>query len=115
MAEISVTVYQAGRAAASGANYTDNKTAATSGNNYNIPNNGLVGVILECTTGGNATFVTQNTIDIGGLAVSDLTVTTTAAKIQLWGGFPPLYYNKADGTMVVTVSAATNLFAFSLS
>jgi hypothetical protein len=43
MAEVTVTVYDAGRLAASGANYTDNKTAATSGNNYNIPNNGKVG------------------------------------------------------------------------
>lgn len=113
MAEVSVTVYDAARAAASGANYTDNKTAAVSGNNYNVPNNGKTGVILECTAGGTATFVTQNTID--GLSVTDLTVTTTAAKIQIWGAFPPAYYNKADGTMVVTVSANTNLFAFRLN
>jgi len=109
MAEIAVTVYDPGRAAASGANYTDNKTAAVAGNNYNIPNNGRVLVVLECTTGGTATFVTQNTID--GLSVTDLVVTTTAAKIQLWGPFPPDYYNKNDGTLVCTVSANTNLFA----
>ncbi len=109
MAEIPVTVYDPGRAAASGANYTDNKTAATSGNNYNIPNNGRVLVVLECTTGGTAVFVTQSVID--GLSVTDLTVTTTAAKILLWGPFPPDIYNKSDGTLVVTVSAATNLFA----
>jgi len=109
MAEIPVTVYDPGRAAASGANYTDNKTAATSGNNYNIPNNGRVLVILECTGGGTAVFVTQSTVD--GLAVTDLTVTTDAAKIKLWGPFPPDIYNKGDGTLVATVSAATNLFA----
>src|SRR6266496_3803012 len=110
MAEIPVTVYDPGRAAASGANYTDNKVAAASGNNYNIPNNGRVLVVLECTGGGTATFVTQQT-GIDGLAVTDLVVTTTAAKIQVWGPFPPDGYNKADGTLVVTVSAATNLLA----
>src|SRR5262245_9528596 len=115
MAEIAVTVYDAGRAAASGANYTDNKTAATAGNNYNIPNNGKVGIILECTTGGTATIITQNTVDISALSVTDLVVTTTAAKILLWGGFPTNIYNKPDNTMVVQVSAATNLFAFRLA
>ena len=113
MAEVTVTVYDAGRVAASGANYTDNKTAAVSGNNYNIPNNGRVGLILECTAGGTATIVTQNTID--GLSVTDLTVTTTAAKVQLWGGFPTAIYSNASGIMVVTVSANTNLFAFRLN
>lgn len=113
MAEVTVTVYDAGRAAASGANYTDNKTAATSGNNYNIPNNGRVGLVLECTAGSTATVVTQNTID--GLSVTDLTLTTTAAKVQIWGGFPTAIYSKADGMMVVTVAANTNLFAFRLN
>lgn len=113
MAEISVTVYDAGRSATTGANYTDNKTAATSGNNYNIPNNGRVGVILECTGGGTATFVTQGSVD--ALSVTDLTVTTTAAKIAIWGGFPPDIYNDSSGRLVATVSAATNLFAFRLS
>lgn len=113
MAEVTVTVYDAARAAASGANYTDNKTAATNANNYNIPNNGRVGLVLECTAGGTATIVTQSTQD--GLAVTDLTVTTTAAKIQIWGGFPTAIYNNAQGNMVVTVSANTNLFAFRLN
>jgi hypothetical protein len=112
MAEVTVTVYDAGRVAASGANYTDNKTAAVSGNNYNIPNNGKVGVILECTAGGTASFVTQNTVD--GQSVTDLSVTTTAAKIQLWGAFPPSIYSNASGNLVATVSANTNLFAFRL-
>jgi len=113
MAEVNVTVFDAGRAAASGANYTDNKTAATSGNNYNIPNNGRVGLVLECTAGGTATVVTPNTVD--GLAITDLTLTTTAAKIQIWGAFPIAIYNNAAGNIVVTVSAATNLFAFRLN
>jgi len=113
MAEVTVTVYKAGRAAASAANYTDNKTAAVSGNNYNIPNNGRVGLILECTAGGTATVTTPNSVD--GLAITDLTLTTTAAKIQLWGGFPPAYYNNSSNQIVVAVSANTNLFAFQLS
>jgi hypothetical protein len=113
MANITVSVYQAGRTATSSANYTDNKTAATTGNTYYIANNGHVGVILECTAGGTATFVTTGTID--SLSVTDLTVTTTAAKILLWGGFPGTIYNDGNGTMQVTVSAATNLFAFRLA
>lgn len=112
MADVNVTVYRAGRAAASSANYTDNKTAATSGNNYLIPNNGKVGLVLECTGGGTATVATPGTQD--GLAITDLTLTTTAAKILLWGAFPPAYYNDANNKMTVTVSANTNLFAFQL-
>lgn len=113
MANIDVTVYQAGRAAASGANYTDNKVAATSSNTYLVLNNGQVGIILECTAGGTATVATPGSID--GLAISDLTLTTTAAKILLWGGFPPSYYNDSNNKLNITVSANTNLFAFQLS
>lgn len=113
MAEVPVTVYDAGRVAASGANYTDNKTAATASNNYNIPNNGRVGLILECTAGSTATVVTPNAVD--GLAITDLSLTTTAAKIQIWGAFPMAIYNNALGIMVVTVAANTNLFAFRLN
>lgn len=113
MAEVTVTVYDAARAAASGANYTDNKVAAVSGNNYNIPNNGRVGLVLECTAGSTATVTTPGSID--ALAITDLTLTTTAAKIQIWGGFPPSIYNNASGNMVATVAANTNLFAFRLN
>ena len=109
MAEVTVTVYDTGRLAASGANYTDNKTAATSGNNYNIPNNGKVVLLLECTAGSTATVSTPNSVD--SLAITDLTLTTTAAKIQAWGPFPPSIYNNSSGNMVVTVAANTNLFA----
>jgi hypothetical protein len=52
MAEIAVTVYDAGRLAASGANYTDNKTAAVASNNYNIPEQWQGRRDLECTAGG---------------------------------------------------------------
>jgi hypothetical protein len=109
MAEIAVTVADPGRAATSGANYTDSKVAATSGNNYNIPNNGRVLLVLECTAGGTATVSTPNTVD--SLAITDLTLTTTAAKILVWGPFPPAIYNNASGNLVVTVSANTNLLA----
>ncbi len=113
MAEITVTVYDAGRVAASGANYTDNKIAATSGNNYNIPNNGRVGLILECTAGSTASVATPGSVD--GLAITDLTLTTTAAKVLLWGAFPPAIYNNSSNNLVVTVAANTNLFAFRLN
>lgn len=113
MANVTVTVYRAGRLAASAVNYTDYKTAATSSNVYYIANNGGVGLILECTAGGTASVVTSATVD--GLAVTDLTLTTTAAKLLIWGAFPGQTYNDASGNMVVTVSANTNLMAFRLS
>jgi hypothetical protein len=112
MAEVTPTVYTAGRVAVSSANYSDNLTAATAGNNYNIANNGRVGLMLECTAGGTATVATPNSVD--GNAIADLTLTLTAAKIKIWGGFPPAVYNNSSGNVVVTVSAATNLFAFRL-
>ena len=113
MANINMLVYQAGRAAASSANYTDNKTAAVTGNTYYIPNNSHVGLIAECTAGGTATIVTTGSID--SLSVTDLTITTTAAKVQIWGAFPGGIYNDGSGNMAVTVSANTNLFAFRLA
>lgn len=113
MAEITPTVYDAGRAAASGANYTDNKTAGVSGNNYNIQNNGRVGLVLECTAGSTASVVTQNSVD--GLSITDLTLTTTAAKVQIWGAFPTSIYNNSSGNLVLTVAANTNIFAFRLA
>jgi len=113
MANVTVSVYQAARNATSSANYTDNKTAATTGNTYYIANNGHVGLVLECTAGGTATVVTTGAID--GLSVTDLTLTTTAAKVLIWGGFPGTIYNDASGNMQVSVSAATNLFAFRLA
>jgi hypothetical protein len=113
MADIAVTVQQAGRAAVSTANYTDDKTAATSGNNYLIPNDGKVGVILECTGGGTATVLTPNAVD--GLAITDLALTLTAAKIKLWGGFPPKHYNNSSEQLSISVSANTNLLAFRLA
>lgn len=111
MANIDMTVYTAARSSA--ANYTDNKTAATSANTYFIPNNGRVGLVAECTAGGTGTIASQKTV--AGLAVEDLELTLTAAKILIWGGFPVDVFNNADGEMVVTVSANTNLFAFRLS
>ena len=63
MANVTVSVYQAARNATSSANYTDNKTAATTGNTYYIANNGHVGLVLECTAGGTATVVTTGAID----------------------------------------------------
>lgn len=110
MANIPVTVYTPGHVAASGADYTTNKVAATSGNNYLIPNNGRVRVALECTAGGVATVTTPNTVD--GLAIAERTLTMTAAKIKIWGPFPTEDYNDTDGNMTITVDANTNLFAF---
>lgn len=113
MSNITMTVYEASRAATAVANYTDNKTAATSGNSYLIPNNGRVMLVAECTAGGTVTAVTQNTID--SLAVTDATLTATAAKILIWGPFPPAIYNNASGQLEITVSANTNLLAVRLN
>jgi hypothetical protein len=110
MAEVTVTVYDSGRAAASAANYTDNRTAATSGNNYNIPNNGKVLLVAEGNGGTTtATVSTPNSVD--SLAITDLALTATSAKAQVWGPFPPSIYNNSSGNLVVTVSGNTYLFA----
>lgn len=114
MAIVPVTVYTAGHAAASGANYTDNKTAGTSADTYTIPNNGATGVILEATAGGTAIIATPGTVL--GLAITDLTLTLTAAKILLWGGFDPTTFNDpATQKLSLTVAQNTNIFAFRLS
>lgn len=107
MAEITPTVYDLSRTTA--VNYTDNKTAATSANNYNIANNGKVAIVTECTAGGTATVATPNTVD--ALAITDLTLTLTAAKILLWGPFPTKTYNNSSQNIVITFSANTNLLA----
>src|SRR5215213_5149537 len=100
MAEVTVSPVTPTRVAASAANYTDSKTAATSGNNYNIANNGNVVLILECTAGGTATVATPGSVD--GNTITDLSLTTTAAKVQIWGPFPPQVYNNSSGNLVLT-------------
>lgn len=109
MADFTLTVYDATRLVASAPNYTDNLTAATSGNNYYIPNNGRVLLIAVAGTTANLTVETPNAID--GLAITDLVNALADTKIRAFGPFPPAIYNDAQGRLKVTVSANTSLFA----
>jgi hypothetical protein len=108
MADINLTVYDAKRLVASAPNFTDNKTAATSSNNYYLPNDGRIVLHAVCGAGGNLTVVTPNTVD--GLAVTDLVNTLVAAKHYVFGPFPPQIYNDSQGRLLVTVAANTDLF-----
>lgn len=109
MADVTMTVYDAARLVASAPNYTDNLTAATSSNDYYIPNNGRVVLHALCGAGGNLTVQTPGTVD--GLAVTDNVNALVAAKHYVFGPFPPALYNDSQGRLKVTVSANTNLFA----
>jgi hypothetical protein len=109
MADFTLTVYDATKVVSSAPNYTDSETAATSGNNYYIPNNGRVLLIAEAATTANLTVQTPNTQD--GNAISDLVLALADTDIRIFGPFAPAYYNDAQGRMLVTVSANTNLMA----
>lgn len=109
MADVTMTVYDASRAQATAPNYTDNKTAATSGNNYYIPNNGRVALIVVAGTTATVTVATPGTVD--GNAVADLAITLPDTDQIVLGPFPTGTYNDPQGRLLVTVSAATSLFA----
>lgn len=112
MADITMTVYDASRVYASAPNYTDNKTSASSGNNYYIPNNGRVVLIAVAGTSGTVTVATPGSVD--GNAVADLAVALPDTDQVVIGPFPPAVYNDALGRLLVTVSAAVSLFAVRL-
>jgi hypothetical protein len=104
MADVNVTVYPINRT--TGVDYTTNLLAVTSANTYYIPNDGTVRLMLECTAGGTATIDTPNTVD--GLAIANLTLTLTAAKVFIFGVFPVAVYGSS---IKLTVSANSNLLA----
>jgi hypothetical protein len=110
MADITMTVYGPGRTLATGANYTDNKTAATSSNVYYIPNDGNVRLAAAAGTTSNMTIETPGT-GPDGLAITD-NVIALDTKVRIFGPFPPQNYNDAQGRLKVTVSANADLFAF---
>jgi hypothetical protein len=109
MADVNVTVYSPGRTLAASANYTNNLTAATTGNNYYIPNSGSVLLIVAAGTTSNVTIQTPGTVD--GLAVTDQVIALADTDIRVLGPFPAATYNDSQGRLLVTVSANTNLFA----
>jgi hypothetical protein len=109
MADYTLTVYDVGRTTAAGANFTGNKTSVTSSDVTYFPNDGRVLLVLQSTGGGNVTVVTPGTVD--AMAITDLVIAATAARLQIHGPFPPSIYNDANGKVMVTVSANTDLLA----
>jgi hypothetical protein len=112
MADFTLTVYETTKSGSTAPNYTDNETDATSSNNYYIPNNGRVVLIVEAATSSNVTIQTPGSID--GNAIADLVVALADADIKIVGPFAPQIYNDAAGRLLVTVSANTKLFAVRL-
>ena len=104
MADITLTVYTSDRS--SGANFTDDKTAATSSNNYLFANDGNTRLHVNSTAGSTVTVVTPNTTD--GNAIADKALTAGAAKQMTWGPWPQSIYG---ATVTVTVSANTDIQA----
>lgn len=104
MADVQLTPLAPTRAAP--ANFTDNKTAATTGNNYLVANDGNTRILAQSTAGANITFVTPG--DVDGLAIPDRVVALTAAKLYVFPPFPPAIYGD---TLTITVSANTDLAA----
>lgn len=111
MGDVNLTVYQVARNA-SGVDFTTNKVAATSANNYYIPgNDGNVKLIVGLTAAsGNLIAETPNTVD--GQAIADLTLALTQNKTVVIGPFPPNVYNDSQGRVKITVSANTDIMAF---
>lgn len=107
MATITMTVYDVDRS--TGANHTDNGTAATSGNTYRFANNGNVKLVTLAAAGANIAVVTPNTVDGG--AITDKTLVAGTAKVRVFGPFPPNIYNDADGYCSFTVDANTTVLA----
>jgi hypothetical protein len=109
MADFTPTIYAATRAVSTAPNFTDNETAATSGNNYYYPNDGRVVLIVNAAASSNVTVATPNTVD--GLAVTDLVLALADTDVRVVGPFPPNIYNDSQGRILVTVSADTSIMA----
>lgn len=108
MADVTLTVFDA-RRASNGVNVTDQDTTVSAADTYYVPNNGRVVLLVTSTPGCTVTIETPGTVD--GLAVTDLTATIGAAKQHVLGPFPGQVYNRADGTVKVTFSAAADVLA----
>lgn len=104
MADVTLTPQTPTRSAP--ANFTDNKTAATTGNNYLLANDGNTRLMAQSTGGGNIIFATPG--DVDGLAITDRTVALTAAKLYIFPPLPPAVYGT---TVTITVSANTDIMA----
>lgn len=108
MADITLTVFDTKRTS-NGVNVTDQDTTVTNTDTYYVPNNGRVVLLVNSTPGCTVTVETPGTVD--GLAITDYTATIAAAKQHVLGPFPGATYNKADGTIKVTFSAAADVLA----
>lgn len=104
MGDSTVTPLAIGRATP--ANITTGKTAAVSGTNYLIANDGNTRIYAMSTAGANLTVATPGTVD--GLAITDLVVALTGTSIYLLGPFPAASYGTQ---LTVTVSANTDIAA----
>lgn len=109
MADFTLTVYDGRRDITNAPNFTANKTAASSGNNYYIPNDGRVALIAQAGTSANVTVATPNSVD--GLAVTDNVLALANTNVRIFGPFPPSVYNDAQGRILVTTSAACDIMA----
>lgn len=109
MADVTMTPADLTTAVSTAPNWTDNKTSASSGNNYYIANNGKLGVIAQAGTTSNVTVSTP--VTLGGLAVADLTWALADTDIRVFGPFPPQLFNDGQGRLLITVDAATSLYA----
>lgn len=109
MADFTLTVFDAARAS-NGVNVTDNDTTVAASNNYYVPNNGRVVLIVTNAAGANVVTVeTPGTVD--GLAVTDLTANVAASKVHVLGPFPTQTYNDAQGRIKATFTAAADVMA----
>ncbi len=109
MADFTLVPADATRIETTAPNFTTGKTAASTGNNYYIPNNGKLILICAAGTSATVTVETPNTSD--GLAVADLTVALGNTNVRAIGPFPTGIYNDAQGRIKVTVSAACDIYA----
>jgi len=104
VADVTVTPKTPTRAAP--ANFTDDLTAATSGNTYLVPNDGNTRLVARSTPG--ATLTVETPGDVDGLAIADRAFTLAAGKVYV---IPPLSPAAYGNTLRVTVSANTDLLA----
>lgn len=91
-----------------GLDATDN--AITTGNTYQVPNNGRTLLHFRKTGAGDATITFTTPRTVAGLAVADPTVRVPATTGDvLVGPFPPDVFNDTDGVLEFTTDEGTSL------
>ncbi len=85
------------------ATYTDD-TVLTLTDTFTVRNTGRMILHVDKTGAGTVVVVLQTPVEVGGLAVDDISVTVLTGTAQFLGPFPPSVFNNSSGDLKFTLT-----------